>query len=132
MTYVKTRWLVFATKMFEKHLWKSDILCKDAGPTCIFTKNVTLPQVFFKHFDSKNQLPGLSIIGTLVENGLNNFPTKQVIANKKKNLSQCFLFRSNEKLHLHYCTALNLLILTDKQFLEITVIFILSSEENIV
>ena len=28
-------------------------------------------QVFFKHFGSKNQLPGLSIIVTLVENGLN-------------------------------------------------------------
>ena len=26
--------------------------------------------MFFKHFGSKNQLPGLSIIGTLVENGL--------------------------------------------------------------
>ena len=26
--------------------------------------------VFFKHFASKNQLPGLSINGTLVENGL--------------------------------------------------------------
>ena len=61
--------------MFEKHLWKSDILSKDTGQrcrsmTCIFTYNVTLPQVFFKHFDSKNQLPGLSIIGTLVENRL--------------------------------------------------------------
>ena len=29
-----------------------------------------LPQVFFKDFASKNQPPGLSIIGTLVENGL--------------------------------------------------------------
>ena len=26
--------------------------------------------MFFKHFGSKNQLPGLSLIGTLVENGL--------------------------------------------------------------
>ena len=26
--------------------------------------------MFFKHFASKNQLPGLSIVGTLVENGL--------------------------------------------------------------
>ena len=26
--------------------------------------------MFFKHFASKNQLPGLSISGTLVENGL--------------------------------------------------------------
>ena len=56
--------------MFEKHLWKSDILSKDAGQTNIFTDNVTLPQVFFKHFASKNQLPGLSISGILVENGL--------------------------------------------------------------
>ena len=33
-------------------------------------KNVTVPQVFFKHFASKNQLPGFSVSGTLVENGL--------------------------------------------------------------
>ena len=46
--------------MFEKHLWKSDILSKD----------VTFPQVFFKHFASKNQLPGFYISGTLVEKGL--------------------------------------------------------------
>ena len=38
--------------------------------TCIFTENVTLPQVFFKHFASKKQLPGLHVSGTLVENGL--------------------------------------------------------------
>ena len=29
-----------------------------------------LPQVFFTHFASKNQLPGFTIIGRLVENGL--------------------------------------------------------------
>ena len=46
--------------MFEKHLWKSDILSKD----------VTFPQVFFKHFASKNQLPGLSVSGRLVDNGI--------------------------------------------------------------
>ena len=46
--------LVFTSEMFEKHLWwKSDILIKDAG-----------------HFTSKNQLPGLSVNGTLTENGL--------------------------------------------------------------
>ena len=28
--------------------------------------------MFFELFGSKNQLPGLSIIGTLVENGLKN------------------------------------------------------------
>ena len=38
--------------------------------TCIFTQNVTLPQVFFKHFASKSQLPGFHISGTLTENGL--------------------------------------------------------------
>ena len=38
--------------------------------TCIFTQNVTLPQVFFRHFASKNQLPGFCISGALVENGL--------------------------------------------------------------
>ena len=31
---------------------------------------VTLPQLFFKHFASKNQLPGLSVSGTFVENEL--------------------------------------------------------------
>ena len=46
--------------MFEKHIWKSDILSKDAG----------LWHAFFKHFDSKNQWPGFYIKGTLVENGL--------------------------------------------------------------
>ena len=34
-------------------------------PKCHF-----LPQVFFKHFASKNQLPGFYISGALVENGL--------------------------------------------------------------
>ena len=29
--YEQTRWLVFTSKMFEKHLWTSDILRKDAG-----------------------------------------------------------------------------------------------------
>ena len=40
--------------------YQSDILSKDAGH---------LPQVFFKHFASKNQLPGFYISGTLVKNG---------------------------------------------------------------
>ena len=48
--------------MFEKHLWKSDILRKDAGHR---------PQLFFKHFASKNKLPGFYLNGTLVEKGLN-------------------------------------------------------------
>ena len=33
-------------------------------------ENVTLPQVLFKHFAGKNQLPGFYISGTLVENDL--------------------------------------------------------------
>ena len=37
-----------------------------------YKQNVTLPQVLFRHFPSKNQLPGLPVNGTLVENGLNN------------------------------------------------------------
>ena len=55
--------------MFEKHLWKSDILSKDAGhwPASL---------VFFKHFASKTRLPGFYINGTLVENGLSNFSIK--------------------------------------------------------
>ena len=55
-----------------KHLWKSDILSKDAGRTCIFTWNLTLAKVFFEHFANKNQLPGLSVSGTLVENVFNS------------------------------------------------------------
>ena len=36
--------------------------------TCNFTKIFTLPQVFFTHFASRNQLPGFSAIsGTLIE-----------------------------------------------------------------
>ena len=40
---------------------------------CIFTSNVTLPQVLFKHLASKKQLPDLSVSGTLVENGITEF-----------------------------------------------------------
>ena len=45
--------------MFEKNLWKSE----DAG-------HRQVPQVFFKHSASKNQLLGLSASVILVENGL--------------------------------------------------------------
>ena len=57
--------------MFEKLLWKSDILSKDVGHF----------HVSFKHFASKNQLPGFYIRGTLVENRLTimNANRKQVI-----------------------------------------------------
>ena len=57
--------------MFEKDLWKSDIFSKDAGHRHSSLLEMSpLPHAFFKDFASKNQLPGLSIIGTLVENGL--------------------------------------------------------------
>ena len=49
--------------MFQKHLWKSDI-----WPASLRKRHH--PQVFFKYFASKNQLPGFYIRGTLVENGL--------------------------------------------------------------
>ena len=50
--------------MFKIHLWKSDILSKDAGHRLFH-------RCFSKHFASKKkQLPGLSVSGTLVENEL--------------------------------------------------------------
>ena len=57
--------------MFEKDLWNSVLLSKESGLTCIFTENDTLPQVFFKHFGSKNQLSGFYKSQALIENELN-------------------------------------------------------------
>ena len=37
-----------------------------------YQRNVTLSQVFFKPFASKNQLPGFYIGGTLIEDGLSD------------------------------------------------------------
>ena len=45
-------------------------LIKQIQTIIIFSPIGTLPQVFFKHFASKNQRRGLFINGTLVENGL--------------------------------------------------------------
>ena len=56
--------------MFEKHLWKSDMFSKEAGHRLPSLLKMSLPQVFFKHFASKNQLLGSSVSGTLVENRL--------------------------------------------------------------
>ena len=56
--------------MFEKHLWVSDKLSKDAGRWPASLLKMSLSHLFFKHFASKNQLPGLTVIGKLVENGL--------------------------------------------------------------
>ena len=61
--------------------------------TCIFTWNVTLPQVLFKHFSSKNQLPGLSITETLVENGLN-------ILRKLANVLVSVIFKNSRECNL--------------------------------
>ena len=57
--------LVVTGKMFGKHLWKSDILSKDAGH-----RPASLPKMslFHRCFSNillvKNQLPGLSVSGT--------------------------------------------------------------------
>ena len=56
--------------MFEKHLWKNDILSKDAVDDLHLYLKCHSSTGIFQTFGSKNQLPGLSIIGTLVENGL--------------------------------------------------------------
>ena len=49
------------------------LLAKCLKNTCGRLTFFTLPQVFFKHFTSKNQLPGFYITGTLVKNGLKAF-----------------------------------------------------------
>ena len=46
------------------HLWINQVVA------FYVTVNVTLPQVFFKHFARESQLPGFCINGALVENGL--------------------------------------------------------------
>ena len=61
--------MVFTSKMFEKYLWKSNILLKDAGHLHLYLKCHSSTGVF-KHFASKKQLPGQSVSGILVENGL--------------------------------------------------------------
>ena len=52
--------------MFQKHLWKSDILSKHAGrrPTSL------LKMPLFHRCFSNNLLHGFYISGTLIENGL--------------------------------------------------------------
>ena len=60
--------LAFTRIMFEKQLWKRE--------------NVTLPQVFFKHFASKIQVLDFSVSGTFAKNGLN--PDNQYLNLKPK------------------------------------------------
>ena len=76
--------------MFEKHLWKSDILSKD----------VTFPQVFFKHFASKNQLPGFYISETLVENTLRFASEVKLILPKDVNIMRTI--EGNAALHVAF------------------------------
>ena len=57
--------------MFEKHLWKSDILSKDAGRPASLLKMSFFRRCFSIILLVKNQLPDFYISGTLVENGLN-------------------------------------------------------------
>ena len=77
-TYTETRQLVFTSKMLEKRLWKSDILSKDADADDLYLywKCHSSTGVFFKHFASKSQLPGLSVRGALVKNGKSHCYTK--------------------------------------------------------
>ena len=57
--------------MYENHLWKSDILKKDAVPRPASLFKMSLIHSFcFTHFASKNQLPGFSIMRTLAGNDL--------------------------------------------------------------
>ena len=55
-------------------LWPISSQCFNYGETmtCIFTWNVTLPQMFFTHFPSKNQSPGFSMSGTTAWYGLSS------------------------------------------------------------
>ena len=68
--------MVFTSKMCEKHRRMSDILSKNAGhrPALLLKMSLFNSSTrVFKHFASKNQLPGFSIIGTLAGNGLPHF-----------------------------------------------------------
>ena len=56
--------MVFASKICEKHLWKS-VMDLHLYLKCHSS------YVFFTHFASKNQLPGFSMIGKFAGNGLN-------------------------------------------------------------
>ena len=55
------------TKDYDKNNESSDLKYWDVNN--LYGSSVTLPYVFFKHFASKNQLPGFYISGTLVGNG---------------------------------------------------------------
>ena len=59
--------------------------------SCIFTENVTLPQVFFKHFASKNQLPGLSISGTLAGNGRRERERRERERGEREHLPEIYI-----------------------------------------
>ena len=61
--------------MFEKHMWKSDILNKYAGqrPASLIKMSLfhkCFSNILVVKLGSKNQLPGFYISGASVENGL--------------------------------------------------------------
>ena len=63
----------FISKMFEKHLWKSDIVSKDADH---WPASLLKMSIFHRCFSNiqlvKKQLPGFDISEALVENTLTN------------------------------------------------------------
>ena len=59
-----------ASKMFKKHLWKSDILSKNANHRPTSLLKTSLFHRCFQTFCIKNQLLGFCINGTLVKSGL--------------------------------------------------------------
>ena len=61
--------LVFTSKMFEKHLWKSDILSENEGHWPASLLKMSLFHGCFSNiFLKKTQIPGFYISETLVEN----------------------------------------------------------------
>ena len=67
--------------------WHFKLRCRSLA--CIFSYNVTLPQVLLKHFASKNQLPSFYIGGTLLEYGLRRWCVWTHLFWVKVNILQC-------------------------------------------
>ena len=80
-TIFKIAWIIYEVAAREMKLqlissftvlnpFSTNVPLIDKPGSGFYQQNVSLPQVFLKHFASKNQLPGLSISGTVVEEGL--------------------------------------------------------------
>ena len=77
--------------------------------------------MFFKHFASKNQLPGLSVNGTLVENGLGNllkFGLRQPASLLKMSISYAESKHSVERFWVIYLNSEVLLVSSYTEFLQ--------------